>query len=346
MSPFLSRPMLLTLRHFVLLSLSILLPKVSSQVPGAVYTVSGYDNVNGEDAICWSAPAFHNHTAVEESLGSEHNHTEDEQDEHHLETESFDGFNWNSQLVPSFVAGPTTMLPSCPVGTSVHVDIIPESAYGSWRLRTKRLYTYHVTGTVDLAAIRQAFDLSESSFFFSSDGQHGIGLRIAFCPNSGNLCSPFVLEESVLDSHMHDDSHVHGEEHKDEDNHSDEHGGEEHHDEDDDHNHRGLRRKRVLYSSRARATQILAFNVTFDDPEEDHDEGTNHAADDLHEEDNGEGEDLHDEDHEEGEDDGHQDEDGHDHDEGVHDDEHGEEHHSDAEDGEHDHTDDHEGHSP
>lgn len=316
--------------HLVLLSIS-LLPQVASQVPGAVYTESGYDNVNGEDAICWSAPAFHNHTAVEEALGDQHGYDEDD---HHLETESFDGFNWNSKLVPNFVAGPTTMLSSCPAGTSVHLDIIPERAYGSWLLRTKRLYSYHVTGAVDLAAIRQVYDLSESSFFFSSDGRHGIGLRIEFCPNNGNLCSPFVLERRDSNeqyAHVHDDTDDHGSAH------GEEHNGEDQNDEDDDHNDLGQRRKRVLYSSRVRAKQIVAFNITSEDPEGHYDERKNQTGEELHDEN---------QDH----DDGHQVVESHDRvdgeyehtDEILHEnDEHGDEHPE----GVHDHTADHEGHS-
>lgn len=183
---------------------------VQSQVPGLVYTASGYDNVGGKDAICWWAPAFHNHTAVDDAVGEDHNHTEG------LDIETFSGINWNSTLVPDFVAGPTTMLSSCPSGTWVHVDIIPETVVGSDRLRTGHLYTYHVTGQVNLTQIREQYDLSNSSFFYSSDGSHVIGLRIEFCPVTGNLCSPFApkkVSTTGLDGHVHHDGDFHDEDH-------------------------------------------------------------------------------------------------------------------------------------
>lgn len=268
-------------------------------MPGAVYTKSGYDNAEGEDAICWSAPAFHNHTAVEDVLGDEHDH-DDEHDEEELSSDNFDGINWHSDLVPSFVAGPTTMLASCPSGTSVHVDIIPEQIYGSYRLRTDRFYTYHVVGQVDLQGIRQAFDLDDSSFFYSSNGQHDVGLKIEFCPVNGNLCSPFVLEREeseTLHGSVHTDGDAHGDgshNHDEEgENHDEDHDQEreDHNDEEgedhDGHDRRILKRRRVLHG-KFRATQVVAFNFTLDDDgedlghdhEDDHDEeGENDAMD-------------------------------------------------------------------
>jgi hypothetical protein len=227
---------------------------VKSQVPGAVYTTSGYDNVDGKDSICWWAPAFHNHTALDDA-GEVHNHTEEGLDVH-----TFSGINWNSSLVPDFVAGPTTMLPSCPSGTWVHVDIIPETVAGSTRLRTGHLYTYHVTGQVNLTQIREQYDLSNSSFLYSSDGSHTIGLRIEFCPVNGNLCSPFAPKKVLttgLDGHVHHDGDIHDEDH------GQGHDG-EYIDNEVDHNHLRHKTRRILAGRAIQAVEedhLVSFRV-------------------------------------------------------------------------------------
>jgi hypothetical protein len=286
----------------VVLAVAIRVSCVQSQVPGAVYTVSGYDNANGKDAICWSAPAFHNHSAVDAAATDEErnwnsapeeydlkrsenavNATDDEHiHDEDLQVDTFDGINWNSSLVPDFDAGPTTMLPSCTFGTSVHVDIIPETVAGSNRLRTGHLYTYHVTGQVNLQKIREQYGLSDGAFFYSSDGKHDIGLRIQFCPVNGNLCAPFAPKKvGGLDGHLHfdgdmhdGDNHLDGGERADDEDHSGEHT-----DDEDDHNH-GRYRKRGR-RLRGRAIQVV---------DEDHDE---HGDEDHDDEEHG------DEDHDE-----------------------------------------------
>jgi len=200
--------------------LLLLLSSARSQVPGEVYTESGYDNVNGTDPICWSAQAFQNSS----SPGADSSSAADG-----LSSLDFDGVNWHSDLEPAFVAGPTTMQPSCWEGTSVYIDILPEQVHGSDRLRTHRYYTYHVLARVDLAAIRRRYNLTADTasgggaFFHSSDGLHDVGLRIEFCPVNGNLCSPFILGRyDELDSHLHVDGDDHEADHyeRDGDDHS------------------------------------------------------------------------------------------------------------------------------
>lgn len=251
------------LRDLSLLLVSYHVFLVDGQVPGMVHTKSGYDNVDGEDAICWSAPAFHNETAVEESLleGNETNHEEHDDSE----IDGFSGVNWQSELVPSFLAGPTKMLPSCPQGTSVHVDILPDAVFGSFRMRTNHPYTFHVVGKVDLEAIRNEFDLSSNSFFYSSDGHPEIGLLIEFCPVNGNLCSPFSVERldtEQLDSEGHTDGDAHDEGEPDDDHDDEESDGhvdildtDNDHENGDHDDHDDVRRRAVYYLGHLRAKQ-------------------------------------------------------------------------------------------
>lgn len=64
-------------------------------MPGLVYTKSGYDNLQGEDAICWSAPRF-------DAKDPEEDQQENNQG---LNQGDFAGKVWRNELIPDFVAG-------------------------------------------------------------------------------------------------------------------------------------------------------------------------------------------------------------------------------------------------
>jgi hypothetical protein len=167
-----------------------------------VYTESGYDNIDGKEPICWVAPAFHNHALVTEVLSwfnlthtyIYNNETIDGNADGDHHDVSFQGRNWKSALQPTFRAGPTDMINSCPNGTSIQMELLPESLHGSDLYRTHHSYTYHVKASVDLNVLREAYNLTDTAFIESADGMHSVAIRIIFCPVNGNFCSPFVVE--------------------------------------------------------------------------------------------------------------------------------------------------------
>lgn len=177
------------------------LPLVCAQVPGLIYTYSGYDNLDGTDPICWSAVADTT-TATAAT--------------------TFAGKQWQNDLIPSFVAGPTSMLPTCPNGTQLQLDVTEEESFGSHRLRVGRLYTYNLTARLDLEVIRRENNLSNDSFLIAEGGEKALSLKIIFCSVSGNLCSPFALSNTSIELDTHllrgDDDHdeIHSEDDEDE----------------------------------------------------------------------------------------------------------------------------------
>lgn len=147
-----------------------------AQVPGIVHTESGYDTLGGEDAICWFATPFRNQTVAVAASDGE------------MPVAEFNGHNWFSPLFPSFVAGPTDMLPSCPLGMDAHMDLLvpPEE-----RLRRDEPYPYHMYASVNLTELRTVYQLTNDAFFTSANGSPQVAARFIFCPFNGNLCSPF-----------------------------------------------------------------------------------------------------------------------------------------------------------
>jgi len=157
-------------------------------VQAVTLTESGYDNLEGEDATCWSAPSF--------ARSVQNDNT----------TNTIDGTHWANPLVPDFEAGPTTMLPKCPSGTSLQLTKYHEQIHGSHKLRTHHFYSFRFKLEIDLDEIRNDYQLAEHAFFYShkyDDSNHTksgtthplIQLQLQFCPINGNLCSPFMLEK-------------------------------------------------------------------------------------------------------------------------------------------------------
>lgn len=171
-----------------------------AQVPGLVYTANGYDTLMGKDAICWTAPAYYDE---EHMMAMDGGH---EYEEVMLRQEDFNGRIWHQDLVPGFMAGPTTMMASCPTGTSLDLELIRETQHGSDKLRTKRFYTFRFSLSLDLRELRRAMDLDQDAWFYSNktmDDKDGllyplISIQLQFCPNNGNLCSPFSFDSAGL----------------------------------------------------------------------------------------------------------------------------------------------------
>jgi len=174
--------------------------KVEAIVPGTVHTTSGYDHLHGTDAICWSAPNHEYHDRYDSACTQTENDNTGEV--------SFEGHLWENELIPTFLAGPTSMESDCPSGTALVLNIAHEMDHGSDKLRTKRAYTYHFILDIDLEAIRNQYGLSEDAFFYSQKVQGGqeqggkpktglthpqIAVQLQFCPLNGNLCSPCKL---------------------------------------------------------------------------------------------------------------------------------------------------------
>lgn len=99
------------------------------------------------------------------------------------------------------------MLPSCPSGTFLHLDIQPSPIHGSTKFRTKRFYTFRLEFAIDLSIIRRDYGLSEAAFFYSKKARQGktglehpqLAINLQFCPVNGNLCSPFVFESARME---------------------------------------------------------------------------------------------------------------------------------------------------
>ncbi|CAB9506223.1 expressed unknown protein [Seminavis robusta] len=207
--------------HVVLVVLfvqGVLFVVVEGQVDGLVHTANGYDNLRGNQAICWSAPRFSNATDTTSTTTTSTQTPILDTNDHNDESK-FQGKQWQNKLVPDFIAGHTTMLPSCPTGTSLHLDLLEDTAfqqyYGSSKLRTHHYYTFQFTLDVDLHSIRRDYGLTDAAFLYS-DKRHQtnknqnnkktnnnnnnnplIAIQLQFCPLSGNLCTPFLYKEEA-----------------------------------------------------------------------------------------------------------------------------------------------------
>jgi len=163
-------------------------------VPGLAHTNSGYDNIGGEDAICWSSTAANGHENETSQVdGGEH--------------DLHDGrsFQWNSPLQPNFVSGHTAMLSKCPGETSMHIEMNhhddPDFRYANIHegtamethlMRAKQTYSYHIVAHVDVGAIREIYHLADDAFFQSLVCKD-VAFRLIFCPVNGNVSDPMYL---------------------------------------------------------------------------------------------------------------------------------------------------------
>ena len=153
-----------------------------SQVPGLVRTASGYDTLRGKDALCWFSQAFHEDETDDSANSSNGQDTQQnwmQSNDAGAIGDDFDGQLWEDSVMPGFKSGPTTLMRSCPEGTSLQVDVLQEEVAGSFIFRTGHYYVFRIAAEIDLQVIRRYFDLSQDSTF-SGD----LGVRIEFCPVS------------------------------------------------------------------------------------------------------------------------------------------------------------------
>eukprot|EP00977_Amphora_coffeiformis_P016525 scaffold5138_cov170-Amphora_coffeaeformis.AAC.6 len=188
----------------LVVTLASLVGRGRSQVPGLVQSENGYDTLRGKDALCWFSESYHDsglHWNRELAEIGEPSYSINElgsQNAGYL-GDDFEGRVWEDSLFPTFKSGATTLMKSCPTGTSLHVDVIEEEVAGSFILRTGHYYIFRVSFEIDLEQIRSHFDLSDDSVFTGA-----VGMRVEFCPVSGSLCTPFSEREKTLRSHHGD----------------------------------------------------------------------------------------------------------------------------------------------
>ena len=151
-------------------------------MPGLVQSENGDDTLRGKDALCWFAESYDDNRIHEK--GDTIENGESTYPVNDLESQNagslsddFMGKVWEDSLIPIFKSGATSLMKSCPTGTSLRVDVIEEEIAGSSILRTGHYYIYRVSAEIDLQHIRRQFDLSDDSFFTGS-----VGIKVGFCP--------------------------------------------------------------------------------------------------------------------------------------------------------------------
>ena len=168
----------------LLVTLASLVGRGRTQVPGLVRSDTGYDTLRGKDALCWFAESYFDskrHANEESTESGEPGYPINELESQNAGAigDDFEGEIWEDSLFPTFKSGATTLMKSCPTGTTIHVDVIEEEVAGSFILRTGHFYTFRISAEIDLQVIRRQFDLSDDSFFTGA-----VGMRVEFCPVS------------------------------------------------------------------------------------------------------------------------------------------------------------------
>ena len=155
-----------------------------TQVPGLVRSENGYDTLLGKEALCWFAPSFH------EIDRSDSNENLLETQKAGSVSQDFTGTIWKDSLKPEFVSGPTTLMRSCPEGTSLEVNVVEEKIAGTYILRTGHFYTFRINAKIDLGVLRRQFELSDDAFF-----EGAVGVMVQFCPVREITLSIVVFSE-------------------------------------------------------------------------------------------------------------------------------------------------------